>query len=123
MSAFFYDGPGVSFDKKTDEVIEEITTSYLIEYISGDLSASKDFNLKKFSAKGQGLLDEDDEAHGVNRIYEALQTCMWSNMKKVDTGPALAAQNGGNLFLLGAQGAPSISAGEVAGTGSGPANA
>lgn len=44
MSAIFYDGPSVSFDKKTDSVIEEMTTSYLIEYISDDLSKVKNEN-------------------------------------------------------------------------------
>jgi len=38
MSTLFYDGPSVSFDKKTDKVIEEITTSHFIEYISEDLA-------------------------------------------------------------------------------------
>ena len=79
MSAIFYDGPSVSFDKKTDSVIEEMTTSYLIEYISDDLSKVNNEN-KKWTAKGQSLLDDDMEAHGADRIYEALQTCMWSNM-------------------------------------------
>ena len=91
MSAIFYDGPSVSFDKKTDSVIEEMTTNYLIEYISDDLSKSKDEN-KKWTVKGQGLLDDEDEAHGADRIYEALQTCMWSNMSKINTGPSLLPQ-------------------------------
>ena len=44
MGAIFYDGPSVSFDKKTDAVIEEITTSFLIEYVSDNLSKKNDKN-------------------------------------------------------------------------------
>lgn len=93
MSAIFYDGPSVSFDKKTDKAIEELTTSFFIEYISEDLaktaadSAGKEPS--KWSTTGQGLLDDGDEARGVGRIYEALQTCMWSNMQKVNVGPSI----------------------------------
>jgi len=34
MAALFYDGPAMSFDKHTDEKIEEITSQHFIEYIS-----------------------------------------------------------------------------------------
>jgi hypothetical protein len=40
MQAIFYNGPSVSFNKATDEMIEEITTSNFIEYISEDLNSS-----------------------------------------------------------------------------------
>jgi hypothetical protein len=38
MSALFYDGPTASFEKSTDKAIEELTSSYFIEYITQDLS-------------------------------------------------------------------------------------
>ena len=38
MQAIFYDGPSVSFNRATDQMIEEITTSNFIEFISEDLS-------------------------------------------------------------------------------------
>ena len=38
MSALFYDGPSVSFDRKSDNVIEKITSEYFVEYITQDLS-------------------------------------------------------------------------------------
>ena len=34
MSALFYDGPGVSFDKESDNLIEKITTEHFVEYIT-----------------------------------------------------------------------------------------
>jgi hypothetical protein len=34
MSALFYDGPAVSFDKESDNLIEKITTEHFVEYIT-----------------------------------------------------------------------------------------
>ena len=34
MSSLFYDGPGVSFDKESDNLIEKITTEHFVEYIT-----------------------------------------------------------------------------------------
>ena len=82
MSALFYDGPSVSFDKKSDNIIEKITTEYFVEYISQDLSQENN-DKTQWSVSGQGLLDSGNEKYGVERLHEALQCCMWSNMRKV----------------------------------------
>ena len=85
MSALFFDGPASSFDKSTDQAIEELTSSYFIEYITQDLS--KDLPKYEWSSTGQSLLDEGNEKFGISRLHEALQCCMWSNMSKITTQP------------------------------------
>ena len=81
MQAIFYNGPSVSFNNATDEMIEDITTNNFIEYISEDLN-STDKKEEKWGIQGQSLLDSENYSFGVKRLYEALQCCMWSNMQK-----------------------------------------
>lgn len=85
MSSIFFDGPASPFDKSTDQAIEDLTSSYFIEYITQDLS--KELPKYEWSSTGQSLLDEGNEKFGISRLHEALQCCMWSNMSKITTQP------------------------------------
>ena len=87
MSALFFDGPASSFDKTTDKAIEDLTTSFFIEYITEDLSKENPKN--EWTQTGQSLLDDGNEKFGISRLHEALQCCMWSNMAKITTQPSI----------------------------------
>ena len=72
MAALFYDGPSRSFDRKTDEYIQNLL--YMgIEYIASDLTEDleKGLIVPVASQSGQGLLSGDEEKAGLERLNEA----------------------------------------------------
>lgn len=79
LTALFYNGESTNISSKVQQAIDDLTSSYYIEFIQDDLSKPG----TPWDGKGRSLLNEGPEKEGIHRLYEALQCCMWSNMEKI----------------------------------------
>ena len=67
----------ISFSRKTETALDEIVQSSFLEYLSDDLESVQQAD------KNIGGLLGQDEKRGFERLIEALQCSMWSNMVQV----------------------------------------
>jgi len=81
MGLLFYNGDtSKSFSNSTEKQISSLLETYFIEYLSEDLNSFKMSEKKVFNGGGASLLGS--EKQGIERLTEALQTCMWTSMNK-----------------------------------------